>query len=422
MIIVNFYHSIHEMSAFRELASLPRQIRLAVLVAALGYFVDVFDLVLFSIVRIPSLKELGNGDSLLSSGVLLLNMQLIGMLVGGMFWGMLGDKRGRVSVLFGSILTYSVANIANGFVHSIEWYAFWRFVAGFGLAGELGAGVTLASELMPSALRGWATTFIAALGVSGAIVAALLSDFVGWRNCFIAGGVLGLLLLLLRVSVRESGIFAALEQKSVMRGSFRLLLRKWERVKRYIACIGTGLPIWFVAGIIMTFSPEIGAALGMQEPITGSRAVLASYIGFVVGDCASGIVSQFLKSRRRAIFAFMTFSLAVTAWLLTSSVRSAMGYYLFLILSGFGGGYWAVFVTASAEQFGTNLRATVATTATNFVRGAAVPMTLLFRSFSPALGAAEGALAVAGIVYALAYLSLFALEETFHRELDWVEE
>ena len=410
------------MSDFRELASLPRQIRLAVLVAALGYFVDVFDLVLFSIVRIPSLKELGNGNSLLSSGVLLLNMQLIGMLVGGIFWGMLGDKRGRVSVLFGSILTYSVANIANGFVNSIEWYAFWRFVAGFGLAGELGAGVTLASELMPSALRGWATTFIATLGLSGAIVAALLSDIVGWRNCFIAGGILGLLLLLLRVSVHESGIFASLQQKSVMRGSFRLLLRKGERVKRYIACIGTGLPIWFVAGIIMTFSPEIGTALGLQKPITGSRAVLASYIGFVAGDCASGIMSQFLKSRRRAIFAFMTFSLAVTAWLLTSSVRSVMAYYLFLILSGFGAGYWAVFVTASAEQFGTNLRATVATTASNFVRGAAVPMTLLFRSFSPALGAAEGALAVAGIVYALAYLSMFVLEETFHRELDWVEE
>src|SRR6187402_2881858 len=193
-----------------------------VIVAALGYFVDIYDLLLFGIVRKASLTDLGIiGDANRDAGEFLISMQMYGMLLGGIFWGILGDKKGRLSVLFGSIITYSIANIANGMVHSVEAYAFWRLIAGVGLAGELGAGITLVAETLPKNKRGYGTMIVASVGLTGAVVANLVYQIFGdWRLCYYAGGVLGLLLLFLRVSVRESGLYKQVVSQDEARGNF----------------------------------------------------------------------------------------------------------------------------------------------------------------------------------------------------------
>jgi putative MFS transporter len=274
----------------------------AVLVASLGYFVDIYDLLLFSIVRIPSLLSLGlKGQEVTDGGIFLLNMQMIGLLVGGIFWGILGDKKGRLYVLFGSIFLYSIANIANGFVHSVESYALWRFVAGFGLAGELGAGITLVAEIMPKEKRGYATTMIASVGISGAVVGYFIAQHFGWRTCFFIGGGLGLSLLLLRIGVAESGMFGKLKASNRRRGDFLSLFNK-ERLFKYLRCIIIGIPLWFVVGILITLSPEFGKVLGVRGEVSAGAAVACCYAGLVVGDIASGMLSQFLKSRIKVVY------------------------------------------------------------------------------------------------------------------------
>jgi MFS transporter, putative metabolite:H+ symporter len=402
--------------------TLNKNIKVAVLVAALGYFVDVFDIVLFSIVRVASLKDLGlSGDELLSSGVLLLNMQLIGMLLGGIVWGVLGDKLGRIQVLFGSILLYSVANIANAFVDTVPFYALWRFLAGFGLAGEIGAGITLVSELMSKESRGIGTTVVATVGVMGAVFAAGVGEEFNWRTCYFVGGVMGLLLLLLRVSVNESGIFSSIvEEKEIVKGNFKLLFSSKERTLRYLSCVLIGLPIWFLVGILVTFSPEIGKALGVSD-IVSSRSVFYSYIGFTLGDLASGLFSQLIKSRKKAIFIFILMTFLSCAVILLMPLESANSFYWLLIPAGFFGGYWAVFVTTASEQFGTNLRATVTTTAPNFVRGAAVLLTLSFNYLKPMVGVVASAQIVGTASCVVAFLALRMLKETFFVDLDFIE-
>lgn len=400
------------------------KINLAIAVAALGYFVDVYDLVLFSIVRVESLKSLGlSGDDLMSEGVFLLNMQMIGMLLGGVLWGVWGDKRGRIQVLFGSILLYSLANLANAYVSTVGEYAVLRFIAGFGLAGEIGAGITLVSELMPKESRGYGTTIVATVGVTGAVVAGLIGDFLPWRTAYIIGGVMGLMLLVLRVSVCESGLFDTCKQQvHVARGDLGLLFRSKERIWRFINSIVIGIPIWYVVGILVTFSPEIGAALGVSEPIRAAKSVLYSYIGFTLGDLAAGLISQWLKSRRRTIFIFLICVGISSLWLLSSTGISAETFYLLMVPLGFFGGYWAVFVTTAAEQFGTNLRATVATTAPNFVRGTTVIMTLLFNALKTSFGVLVSAQIVCILACVVALASLWRMKETFGSDLGFLEE
>ncbi len=394
----------------------------ATIVAALGYFVDVYDLVLFSIVRVPSLQALGlQGDELLDQGVLLLNMQMIGMLIGGVLWGIWGDKKGRLSVLFGSILMYSLANIFNGFVNDIPTYAVLRLIAGIGLAGELGAGITLVAEILPKEKRGLGTTIVATVGVMGAIVAALVGDKLDWRNAYFVGGGLGLLLLFLRISVRESGMYQAIENKHVAKGDLTMLFKSSAKFKLYMNCILSGLPIWAVLGILMTFAPEVARALNIQGDVTAGRAVLYTYIGLTVGDLLSGLLSQFLKSRKKVIALFAMLTGAFTVLLINMNGVSVDDFYLAYIPLGVAVGYWAVFITTSAEQFGTNLRSTVTTSAPNFVRGAAVPLTFLFQYFKPSLGVLHAAGVVILSTVVIALLSLRGLKESYHQDLDFVE-
>jgi MFS family permease len=396
----------------------------AVIVGALGYFVDVYDLILFTILRIPSLKGMGySGDLLVSHGILLLNLQMLGMLAGGIFFGILGDRVGRVALLFGSILLYSIANIANGFVHSIETYALWRFVAGFGLAGELGGGITLVTEILPKALRGYGTTIISTVGVFGAVIGGLVAQRVEWRTAYFIGGGLGLVLLVLRLSVAESGMFKQLRAGSsgVSRGNFLMLFTDARRFLKYLRCILIGLPLWCIVGILVAFSPEISKALDIQGEVKVAQAIAFCYLGITFGGFASGYFSQLLQSRRKILFLFLLFTAAaMTAYFLTA--RQSNGtFYLVILLLGFGVGYWTVFATIAAEQFGTNIRATVATTVPNFVRGATVPLTLAFNHLKPACGIVASAAVIAFACVIIALWALRGLEETYDKELDYLE-
>ncbi|MBC3539423.1 MFS transporter [Rufibacter sediminis] len=404
-------------------ASTSKLLNTAVIVAALGYFVDIYDLVLFSIVRIASLRDLGVTDSaaLLEDGVRLINMQMTGMLLGGIFWGILGDKKGRISVLFGSIFLYSSANIANGFVSSLEAYAWLRFIAGVGLAGELGAGITLVSEVLPKEKRGYGTTIVASVGISGAILAGIIGEYFHWRTAYFVGGGLGLLLLLLRIGVYESGMFARTQQQDVARGNFLSLFTNGARFLKYVKCILVGVPIWFVIGVLITFSPEFGQALGVPVAISTAKAIGFSYFGLSLGDVASGLLSQKLQSRKRAVILFLfLLALAILLYLFAHGASETYFYVLCCAL-GFASGYWAMFVTIAAEQFGTNIRATATTTVPNFVRGAVVPFTLMFSAYKEEWGLllTAGVLGVIALVIALA--AILTLPESYGKELDYVE-
>lgn len=399
-----------------------RNINAIIIVAALGYFVDVYDLILFSVVRKPSLQSLGvSPDMQLSIGVELLNWQMAGMLIGGILWGILGDKKGRISVLFGSIFLYSAANIANGFVHDISTYSILRFIAGVGLAGELGAGITLVSEVMSKESRGWGTTIVATVGLTGAVVAALIANKFDWRVSYFVGGAMGLAILILRIGVYESGMYKSIRQKNVSKGNFLQLFTSKERFYKFAKCILVGLPTWFVIGILITFSDKFAEALGHTEKINPANSVMFAYIGIVAGDFVSGLMSQLMKSRKKVILIFLFLNVIFILLYLFLNNSGTVYFYFLCTMLGFANGYWAVFVTNASEQFGTNLRATVTTSTPNIIRGTTVPLTLSFQFLSQYQGIIYAALTVAVIDLTIAFVAAIRTEETFGKELDYVE-
>lgn len=405
-------------SNFSHLFSAP------VIVAALGYFVDIYDLLLFGIVRLPSLASLGLSEADISKvGASILNWQMTGLLIGGILWGVLGDKKGRLSVLFGSIITYSIANIACGFVQDPTTYKLLRFVAGIGLAGELGAGITLVSEILPKHLRAIGTSLVAGIGLLGAVVAYFTVEYFSWRYAYFIGGGLGISLLLLRIGVFESGIFKDLKnQKHVQKGNFFSLFTNKNRLSRYLKCIGIGLPTWFVIGILATFSNEFGKALDISEPIKPGLSIMWCYVGLSVGDLSSGFLSHWLESRKRAVFYLMIFTLIFSGIYLYAGVNTAQGLYTVAGFLGFGIGYWAMFVTIGAEQFGTNLRATAATTIPNMVRGTVVAMTTLFAWFKDSFSVINSGALVGVICFFIGLYCILTVPETHGRDMDFLEE
>lgn len=404
------------LSIIRQVLTLP------VIVIAMGYFVDIYDLILFGVVRVASLTELGlNSDQITSWGSIILNMQMGGMLIGGIIWGMLGDKKGRLSVLFASIILYSVANFLNAFVTNVEQYALLRFIAGIGLAGELGAGVTLVAEILPKELRGYGIMTIASFGVLGVVAANLVAQEFDWRNAYIIGGILGFSLLVLRMKVRESGMFEHNLSEDIKRGDFFSLFTKGELFRKYLKAIAIGVPLWFVVGVLVMFSPEFAKALEITEPVTAGQALMYCYIGLAFGDLGSGYLSQKLRSRKKAFTIFLFFSALTVLWYYTLQGASADTFYWSCFALGLFCGYWALFITMAAEQFGTNIRATVATTAPNFVRGAVVPITTSFIVLKESYGVL-GAGAIVGVVcFVLAAIALYYTHETFHKDLDYIE-
>ncbi|MGZ8558651.1 MAG: MFS transporter [Chitinophagaceae bacterium] len=404
-------------SVLRQLIQIP------VIVAALGYFVDIYDLLLFSIVRIESLKSLGVAEGeLLNQGVYLINMQMGGLLLGGILWGILGDKKGRITVLFASILIYSLANIANGFVTTVNQYAYLRFIAGIGLAGELGVGITLVAEILPKEIRGYGTSLVAGVGMLGAVLAYAVADYFEWRIAYFIGGGLGLLLLFMRVKVFESGIFNSVKEKPVSRGNFFQLFSSRKQFLKYFRCILIGVPVWFVAGILMTFSPEIGKVLDLGVPIVAGKAVMWEYLGLTIGDISSGILSQYFRSRKKVVIIFISLVGILSAVFLFVPLQSSTIFYALCVCLGFAAGYWALFVTIAAEQFGTNIRATVATSVPNFVRGSILIMTPLFLIFKTQFGILSGAGLVGLLAIGIALVGVLNMEETFGKDLNYVEE
>jgi MFS family permease len=400
------------------------KIAFAIMVAALGYFVDVYDLVVFSIVRVASLRDIGvPEDQILPQGVFILNMQMAGMLIGGLIWGVWGDKRGRLEALFGTILLYSLANIANAFVTDVNQYALCRFIAGIGLAGEIGVGITLVSELMSKETRGYGTALVAGIGVMGGATAAIVSEFLDWKAAYIIGGIAGLALLLMRISVSESGIFKATAEKmEVKRGSLRLLFTSWRRVSLYVRCILIGVPIWFVVGILATFSPEIARALGVTAEIKASWVVMNYNIGIAIGGVFAGFLSQWMESRRKVLMIFTVLALLLSAQLLSGAINKPGVFYIIYLPLGFFIGHWSVFLTVAAEQFGTNLRATVATSVPNFVRASTIIMTSAVTAMKPHLDLIMAVQIVGACAFGVAFAAIWKLKETHGVDLDFIEE
>jgi MFS family permease len=399
-----------------------KNVKLIIIVAALGYFVDIYDLILFSVIRIKSLKGLGVPESdLLDVGTMLINSQMFGMLIGGILWGVLGDKKGRLSVLFGSILLYSAANLTNGFITTVEQYAIIRFIAGIGLAGELGAGITLVTETMSKENRGYGTMIVAGVGLMGAVAAAIVGENYAWETSYIIGGIMGLLLLGMRVGLAESGMFKNLKNDGVSRGNIFMLFNDGKRFKKYLSCILIGIPLWFVVGVLVTFSPEFGKELNATEPLSAGTGIMYCYIGIAIGDIVAGFLSQMWRSRKKVMLLFLLLTgVSIVVYLNADGMNSQEFIWLVLFL-GFASGYWATFVTIASEQFGTNLRATVTTTVPNFVRGSLVLATLSFTTLKASLGIINSALVVGFVSLAIALFALYQLKETFGKDLDYLE-
>lgn len=405
-----------------------------ILVAALGYFVDIYDLVLFGMERVSSLTDILQNttpESELSSkvkeiGIGLMNWQMFGMLVGGVFWGILGDKKGRLSVLFGSIFVYSIANIFNGLIHDTTTYAILRFISGFGLAGELGAGITLISESMSKEKRGIGATIVASVGLFGAVVAGLVGNLIdNWRASYIIGGVMGLLLLFLRIGVLESGMFKQVKESKVAKGNFLAIFQNKTRFTKFITIILVALPVWYVMAILITLCPEIMTSLGMiDSPQNARLAMTLAYAGITVGDVVSGLISQRLASRKKTLLLFLLLAIVFTCLYFTVAKTSSFAFYTVVVLIGFATGYWAVFISTASELFGTNLRATVTTSVPNFVRGGTILINTLFLFLAKDLGLEniKSAIIVGIIVFALSLWAWYKLEETFGKDLNYVEE
>ncbi|MBL0356824.1 MAG: MFS transporter [Chitinophagaceae bacterium] len=397
---------------------------ITVLVAALGYFVDIYDLLLFQIVRVDSLKELvGNNPALIKTdGEFIISIQMIGLLIGGIIWGIMGDKRGRLSVLFGSIILYSVANIFNGFVHTTNQYALVRFIAGIGLAGELGAGITLVSELIHKDKRGLSTSLVAGIGLTGAVVAYFISQNFNWRICYFIGGALGFCLLLLRISVFESGMFSEIKKQNVVRGNFLMFFNNAQRFKKYLLAILIGLPTWYVIGILIAFSNNFAVEFGIPEEVAPKKATMFAYAAISVADIMVGFVSHWLQSRKKALYIFYVFTIIAIVFYFNQYNGTAAGMYVICAGLGFGTGFWAIFVTMAAEQFGTNLRATAATTVPNMVRGS-LPLTLMLFNWlqSPSISYVTAAWITGAIVMTISIIAAIFTEETFGKDLNYTE-
>jgi len=399
---------------------------LPVIVAALGYFVDIYDLLLFGIIRKPSLLSFGLSETDVQlQGEIILKWQMWGLLLGGIISGIIADKKGRLSVLFGSIILYSLANIANGFVETVDQYKWVRFIAGLGLAGELGAGITLVSEIISKEKRGIATSLVAGIGLTGAVVAFIMKENFHWRTCYFIGGGLGLLLLLLRISVFESGMFHQVKKMGVQRGNFFMLFNNADRFKRYLFGILIGLPTWFVIGVLVTFSSEFGEKFGIKEKIDPGKAIMYAYAAISIGDILIGFVSQWLRSRKKALFLFYGITaLFMILFFTTLWNGTASNMYWICAGLGFGTGFWAIFVTMGAEQFGTNLRATAATTIPNMVRGMLaifiLPLFQWLRGIE-GVGYVNGGIYAAIIIMIITIIAALFTKETFNKDLNYLE-
>ena len=394
-------------------------------IAALGYFVDLFDLVLYGVVRIPSLTSIGVPTSdVFTVGATLLNYQMGGMLLGGFIWGAIGDKHGRREALFGSILVYSLATFANAFTTDINTYALFRFVAGFGLAGELGAAITLVSEVLPQNKRGLGSAFIATIGFAGAALSSLITQHMSWQHAYELGGLLGIMLLITRINIHESSLFLASKKKNteVAWGSFKQILLSGPRLKIFILGLIAGIPIWYVTGILSYFAPEFAIGFHITGEVTAGMTIMVGYIGAMVGDICCGLFSQYLQSRKIAVIAFMSLGafLAISSSFFLEH-QSPFTFYLTRMIIGFGNGFFAMLIAWMAEVFGTNLRATVAIALSNLIRGSVIPLTFAIQYYKGSMGLIHASNLIGLLCFGSALLAASFIPDTFHRNLSYLE-
>jgi MFS transporter, putative metabolite:H+ symporter len=402
---------------------MKKHIWLAIIASALGFFVDLYDIMILSVVRKSSLLAVGVPEGeLLSKGVSLINVQMAGMLLGGFIWGIIGDKMGRLSVLFGSIILYSSATFANAYAPNFEIYLLLRFLAGVGLAGELGAAITLVTEQMPQKYRGIGPAIIGGCGMLGAIFGAFIGGKYSWQFTYQLGGGLGFLLLILRLGVLESGLYNQIKDKTTIKGDLRLLFKNKDYIKKYISICVLGFPVWYVNGVVMTFTPEIAKAWGMVEIPSVSTVVIYYFIGLTFGDLTGGFVSQYFQSRKKAIRLYLSMYAVAAVVFFMFGNKSIVIYNGLILFLGFCVGYSIVLLTLAAEQYGTNIRSTVTTSSLNILRATVIPQTLLFGFLSPYIGTVNAAMVVGVIAILLAFWGLRNLDETFHKDLNYMEE
>jgi MFS family permease len=400
-----------------------KKIAFAIVVSALGYFVDAFDIILFSALRIPSLKAIGiPPDQIMSVGIQLINIQVLGMFLGGIAWGILGDKRGRTTILFGSIFLYSSATLANAFVSSFPEYAILRFLAGFGLAGELGAGITLVNEMMPKHMRGYGTMLIVVAGALGGLVAGLVADIFSWQVSYIIGGLGGFVLLFLRMGVTESTLFDQIKNQShVLKGSLSLFLRTPALLIKYIQCLFVGVPFWIFVGVFVALSPEIGKALQVSTPITSGQAIIYFCIGLALGEISSSLLSQLFKSRKKVLNLYLGLAFISLVSFFSMKEMDSSLFYSYCTLLGFSSGFWVLFIMISSEQFGTNIRATVTTSLPNMVRVMVIPVALILNHIKPHIGILWSMGLICMLSVLCAFVALFSLKESFDKSLQYIE-
>jgi MFS transporter, putative metabolite:H+ symporter len=403
---------------------MSRKVILAIVASALGFFVDMYDIIIFSAVRRQSLMGIGitSADDILSKGVVLINAQMAGMLIGGFLWGIIGDKKGRLSVLFGSIIMYSLCTFLNGFAVNFEQYFILRFLAGVGLAGELGAGIALVSEQIKKEMRGYGVAFIGSLGMFGAVLGAYVGGNYDWRIAYYFGGILGFMLLFLRMGVVESGMFKNIENQSVRKGDLRLLFFNRRNLIKYLSIIIVGVPGWFITGILITFTPEISRDMGMTETPAVATVLMIMFTCFAFGDVLIGLLSQYLKSRKKAIYTFMALYVLMCLLYFTIGKQSTTIYYTIFVGFGISAGYTITLLTLAAEQFGTNVRTLVGSSAVNLIRASTIPLTLSFQILRGPFGITKSAILIGIGVVVLAFWAMTNLEETFGKDLDFVEE
>ncbi len=401
---------------------------LPVIVGSLGFFVDIYDLLLFSIVRKSSFRDLGVAASDMKNiGENIISWQMLGLTIGGIVWGIIGDKKGRKHVLFGSIFLYSLATVANGFVTNIDQYTLLRFIAGLGLAGELGASITLTSELLPKEKRGIAAAIIATSGVMGTVTAYFVHYLSNenWRLCYFIGGAMGIALLFLRVSVLDSKMYDTAKNAQVKMGNFLMILMNRERFFRYLRAITIGLPVWYVIGLLISFSDEFATRFGIVN-FDQPKALMLQYVALVFGDMGAGFLSNYIKSRKKTLLIFYgILSFFFILFFALKGGGSAFNMYLLCMGLGFGSGISVLYITMSAEQFGTNLRATAAISIPNLVRGFLPLILLLFkflRGNSMLNNYVTAAWVTGVVVLAIGLVSVFFTHETFGKDLDFIEE
>lgn len=395
--------------------------QLAVIVSALGFFVDVYDLLLFAIIRKPSLAALGlTPQQVLDEGEILISLQMTGMLIGGVVFGITGDKKGRLSVLFGSILLYSLANILNGMVSTLPQYMVLRFIAGFGLSGELGAGLTLVSELLPKEKRSMAVSIVTGFGIFGAVSAFFINQLFDWRTCYYIGGGMGIVLLLMRVRVHESGLYAFAKQAHVQHGNFLMFFNNRKRFLRYLKCILIGVPVWYIIGVLVTFSDQFGKEFGITD-IDPGRAVMFLYLGIAAGNFSVGALSQKMQSRKKPLFIFSGITILFVILFFLQRGNEALFYTICMGL-GFGAGFNVVYHTFAVEQFGTNLRASAAISVPNMVRGSLPLILLMFKQLRSFTGNyVKGAVVTGIILFIISLAASIFTRESFGEDLDYLE-